>query len=142
MTSKQRAYLMAEASTMNAIFQIGKASLTPEIISALDEALENIISKNYICNSSIPVKVTRLGQYELINRSFDKYNNMFPSKYDNKIDVTAAPIPMDIYTSYKNSYNEEKFYKFNIDGSLQTPEQLNDILDKCENKTKSKRNIR
>ena len=102
----------------------------------LDEALENIISKNYICNSSIPVKVTRLGQYELINRSFDKYNNMFPSKYDNKIDVTAASIPMDIYTSYKNSYNEEKFYKFNIDGSLQTPEQLNDILDKCENKTK------
>ena len=40
MTSKQRAYLMAEASTMNAIFQIGKASLTPEIISALDEAIE------------------------------------------------------------------------------------------------------
>jgi hypothetical protein len=47
---------------------------------------------------------------------------MFPSKYDNKIDVTAAPIPMDIYNGYKNSYNEEKFYKFNIDGSLQTPE--------------------
>lgn len=102
----------------------------------LDEALENIISKNYICNSSIPVKVTRLGEYELINRSFDKYNNMFPSKYDNKIVVTASPIPMDIYTSYNNSYNAEKFYKFNIDGSLQTPEQLNDILNKCENKAK------
>ena len=40
MTSKQRAYLMSEASTMNSIFQIGKASLTPEIISALDDALE------------------------------------------------------------------------------------------------------
>ena len=40
MTSKQRAYLMIQASTMNPIFQIGKASLTPEIITALDEALE------------------------------------------------------------------------------------------------------
>ena len=40
MTSKQRAYLMSQASTMNPIFQIGKASLTPEIIDALDDALE------------------------------------------------------------------------------------------------------
>ena len=40
MTSKQRAYLMSQASAMDPIFQIGKASLTPEIIIALDEALE------------------------------------------------------------------------------------------------------
>ena len=40
MTSKQRAYLMSQASTLDPIFQIGKASLTPEIITALDEALE------------------------------------------------------------------------------------------------------
>ena len=40
LTSKQSAYLGSQASTMNPIFQIGKASLTPEIITALDEALE------------------------------------------------------------------------------------------------------
>ncbi len=40
LTSKQRAYLGSQASTMTPIFQIGKASLTPEIITALDEALE------------------------------------------------------------------------------------------------------
>ncbi len=40
MTSKQRAYLMSQASALDPIFQIGKASLTPEIIIALDEALE------------------------------------------------------------------------------------------------------
>ena len=40
MTSKQRAYLMSQANTLDPIFQIGKASLTPEIITALDEALE------------------------------------------------------------------------------------------------------
>ena len=40
MNSKQRAYLGSLASSMTPNFQIGKASLTPEIITALDEALE------------------------------------------------------------------------------------------------------
>ena len=40
MTSKQRAYLKSLAMTMDPIFQIGKASLTPEIISAVDDAIE------------------------------------------------------------------------------------------------------
>ena len=40
MTSKQRAYLKGLASNITPIFQVGKASLTPEIVTALDEALE------------------------------------------------------------------------------------------------------
>lgn len=40
LTSKQRAYLGGQASTLDPIFQIGKSSLTPEIIAALDEVLE------------------------------------------------------------------------------------------------------
>uniref|UniRef100_UPI0040564575 ribosome assembly RNA-binding protein YhbY n=1 Tax=Agathobacter sp. TaxID=2021311 RepID=UPI0040564575 len=40
LTSKHRAYLGSKASTMNPIFQIGKASLTPELVSALNDALE------------------------------------------------------------------------------------------------------
>ncbi|MGN0481988.1 MAG: ribosome assembly RNA-binding protein YhbY [Lachnospiraceae bacterium] len=40
MTSKQRAYLSGLASNLNPIFQIGKASLTPDQITAFDEALE------------------------------------------------------------------------------------------------------
>lgn len=39
MTSKQRAYLKSQASTMDAILHIGKASLTPEMIASVDEAL-------------------------------------------------------------------------------------------------------
>ena len=38
-TSKQRAYLKGLAMNMNPIFQIGKASLTPEITQAVSEAL-------------------------------------------------------------------------------------------------------
>ena len=39
MTSKQRAYLKSLAMTMDPIFQIGKASLTPENTKAIAEAL-------------------------------------------------------------------------------------------------------
>ena len=39
MTSKQRAYLKILAQTMEPIFQIGKASLTPENTQAISEAL-------------------------------------------------------------------------------------------------------
>ena len=40
LNSKQRAYLMSMASKLTPIFQIGKASLTPELIAAIDAALE------------------------------------------------------------------------------------------------------
>ena len=40
MTSKQRAYLKSLAMKITPILQIGKSSVTPELISAVDEALE------------------------------------------------------------------------------------------------------
>ena len=40
MTSKQRAYLKGLAMTIDPIFQIGKASVTPELTTAVAEALE------------------------------------------------------------------------------------------------------
>lgn len=39
MTNKQRAYLSSLANDTDAILSIGKASLTPEIVGAVDEAL-------------------------------------------------------------------------------------------------------
>ena len=39
MTSKQRAYLKGLAMNTEPIFQMGKASLTPELTKAVDEAL-------------------------------------------------------------------------------------------------------
>lgn len=40
MTSKQRAYLKSLASVLDPIFHVGKASVTPEVTSAIGEALE------------------------------------------------------------------------------------------------------
>ena len=39
MTTKQRAYLKGLAMTMDPVFQIGKNSMTPELTSAIQEAL-------------------------------------------------------------------------------------------------------
>lgn len=39
-TSKQRSYLKGLASTQDAIFQIGKSSVTPAMIQAVNDALE------------------------------------------------------------------------------------------------------
>ncbi len=39
MTSRQRAYLKSLAMTMDPIFQIGKSSVTPELVAAIAEAL-------------------------------------------------------------------------------------------------------
>ena len=41
MTSKQRAYLKSLASTLDPIFQIGKGSVTPEVVEAISEAFNN-----------------------------------------------------------------------------------------------------
>ena len=40
MTTKQRAYYNSLAMKITPILQIGKSSVTPELISAVDEALE------------------------------------------------------------------------------------------------------
>ncbi len=40
MTTKQRAYLKGLAMNLDPIFQIGKSSLTPEVTTAVSEALE------------------------------------------------------------------------------------------------------
>ena len=38
MTSKQRAYLKGLASNLKPVFQVGKASLTPELTAAIEES--------------------------------------------------------------------------------------------------------
>lgn len=52
MTSKQRAYLKSLAMTMDPIFQIGKSSVTPELASAVREALaaRELIKLNVLQN--------------------------------------------------------------------------------------------
>lgn len=41
LSSKQRAYLKSLASNLSPVFQIGKASLTPEVTNAIEECFHN-----------------------------------------------------------------------------------------------------
>lgn len=40
MTSKERAYLKGLAMTMDPILNVGKGSVTPEVVQSVDEAIE------------------------------------------------------------------------------------------------------
>ena len=40
-TSKQRAYLRSLANGLDALFQVGKSSITPELTEAVSEAFNN-----------------------------------------------------------------------------------------------------
>lgn len=52
MNSKQRAYLRKISAMIDPIFQIGKSSVTPELTTAIDEALEarEIVKINVLKN--------------------------------------------------------------------------------------------
>jgi len=58
MTPKQRAYLKSLAMVMDPIFQIGKATLTPEITEAISDALEarELIKINVLKNCMADVR--------------------------------------------------------------------------------------
>lgn len=58
MTSKQRAYLKSLAMTMDPILQIGKSSITPEITTAVSEALEarELIKINVLQNCADDIR--------------------------------------------------------------------------------------
>lgn len=113
---------------VNEFIQVRLDALRQEI---LDSSLDEIIANNYKFNRTIDVEVTRLGKYEMITRAFDRYNNTFTAKYDNEVEVTAAPIPIDTYINSEKSNNEQSFYSYNIDGSLQSASQVNDIISSC-----------
>ena len=87
LTSKQRAYLRGLAMTMEPVYQIGKESLTPEIVKGLDEALEarELIKVSVLKNcdgdvralSDMAAERTRSAAVQVIGRKFVLYR---PSK--------------------------------------------------------------
>ena len=97
MTSKQRAYLKSLAMTMDPIFQIGKASLTPEIIEAVSEALEArelikiSVLKNCIDDpreiASVMAERTRSEVVQVIGKKIVLYRE---SKTKKKIELPEA----------------------------------------------------
>ena len=102
----------------------------------LDSSFNEIISNNYTFNKNIDVNVTRLGSYNVVVRAFDKYNNIFTSKYDNTAYVIAAPIPIDIFTYNDHSHNDIDFYRFNKNGDLISTDDTSMLLSECDTSIK------
>ncbi|WQJ53488.1 MAG: hypothetical protein [Wendovervirus sonii] len=98
----------------------------------LYEIYTQIYSKNIKIMNNIPVKVTRSGQYELISRSFDRYNNTFVAKYDKSINVFAKPIKIDTYTYNSYSNNVSNFYRYNTYGEQLKAVDIQKLINKSD----------
>lgn len=94
MTSKQRAYLKGLAMNIDAVYQVGKSSLTPEITKGLDEVLEarELIKINVLKNcmddpneiARIIAERTRSEVVQVIGKKIVLYRE---SKEKKKIDL-------------------------------------------------------
>ncbi|GHU40435.1 RNA-binding protein [Clostridia bacterium] len=92
MTSKQRAYLKGLSNNLTAIFQVGKASITPEMVISVDEALEKreLIKLSVLKNcfddpkeiAETLAQRTRSKVVQVIGKKFILYR---PAKKDPKI---------------------------------------------------------
>lgn len=97
MTSKQRSYLKGLAMTIDPIFQLGKASLTPENTKAIAEALaaRELIKINVLQNCSddpneigkIVAERTRSEVVQVIGKKIVLYKE---SKEKKKIELPPA----------------------------------------------------
>ena len=97
LTSKQRAYLKSLASELEPVFQIGKATVTPEIIEAISETFNThelvkiTVLKNCtedVTNAAIKVSErTRSELVQVIGRKFVLYK---PLKDEPKIILPKA----------------------------------------------------
>ena len=76
----------------------------------------NIYSDNYTFNQYIDVSVNRLGNYSILTKAYDKYNNIYTSEYDKLVNVTTTPIQYNIITPYDYSNNSPKFHSNNAYG--------------------------
>ena len=85
MTSKQRAYLKSLAMTMDPIFQIGKASLTPEVIEGIREAIDKreLVKVSVLKNCfEVLAERTRSEVVQVIGKKIVLYK---PAKENSKI---------------------------------------------------------
>ena len=94
MTSNQRAYLRSLASTMQPIFQVGKAIVTPELTAGIEEALEarELIKITVLKNCmdepmNVAIKLSERTNSEIVQVIGKKIVLYRPSKTNPKIEL-------------------------------------------------------
>lgn len=92
LTSKQRAYLKSLASDLEPVFQIGKSSVTPEVIDAISEAFNThelikiTVLKNCLDDvKEVAITVSERSRSDLVQVIGRKFVLYKPFKDDPKI---------------------------------------------------------
>jgi len=97
----------------------------------LYDTYTSICKDNYICHKDTSVNVTRIGQYDIIAKAYDRYNNTFVSKYPKQVTVSTKPIYIDAFTYNAASGNDANFYRYNMAGEKMSNGDIKKIADKC-----------
>lgn len=100
--------------------------------SRLYQDFLKIYNDNYTFNQYIDTSVNRLGKYQTVAKAYDKYNNIFVSKYPREVEVIAKPISIDTYTPQKDSHNNAEFYRYNMDGVECDSSTIQEIIDNSD----------
>ena len=97
LTSKQRAYLKSLAADLDPVFQIGKGSVTPEVIDAISEAFNThelikiTVLKNCLDDvKEVAITVSERSRSDLVQVIGRKFVLYKPFKDDPKIILPKA----------------------------------------------------
>ena len=153
MTSKQRAYLKGLAMTIEPIFQLGKASLTPENTKAINEALEarELIKINVLQNCAdnpkeIAVMIaerTHSQVVQVIGKKIVLYKPKTKIKKKSKDDIKTAKTntKQSAKNKLKNTVKQQSKKNFKNKTQKDTEEGLKkEFKNKAKNATSKNNN--
>ena len=150
MTSKQRAYLKGLAMTIEPIFQLGKASLTPENTKAINEALEarELIKINVLQNCAdnpkeiavIIAERTHSQIVQVIGKKIVLYKPKTKSKSKEKSNTKQSKT----FTANKLKGSEKKQSKKSFKNKVQnkTEQSKKEFKNKAKNAASKNNNSR
>lgn len=151
MTSKQRAYLKGLAMTIEPIFQLGKASLTPENTKAINEALEarELIKINVLQNCAdnpkeiavIIAERTHSQIVQVIGKKIILYKPKTKSKSKEKSNTKQSS---KTFTANKLKGSEKKQSKKSFKNKVQnkTEQSKKEFKNKAKNAASKNNNSR
>jgi hypothetical protein len=99
------------------IYQIDLNDIDNIVISD-ESSLEDQLNEIITLNTSINVKVNRIGDYNLSVKAYNYYNQVFYNNYDKTISVHTSPINIEtiINSEFVNNYKD--FKDKNVYGEL------------------------
>ena len=91
--------------------------------------LFELLEQNTELNTSVPLKVNRLGEYKVSVQAFNAYNNIFTNESDKTYTVYSTPINIEKIINSDFIVNNKDFYSLNKIGVELTDEEKENLFN-------------